>query len=188
MPTGILTWSIVSRSRTVTVWGSSKLSKSIVMPYGMAISSARAYRRPIVPFDSSTLWKTPCSVNAAATVKSHAQCDIQLIPIPRPIYSQISRMNGSNSWFLVSGSTEHFSGAITGGNEKYLYSLPMRVLKLCSRRAYIMRPMPNDGSMTLGLTSSTCNDFFVLLMSTISLSIVNSLLPDCNVHDLTILN
>lgn len=40
------TWIIESRSRKVTVCGSFNVSKSTVIPYGIAISSVRAYRRP----------------------------------------------------------------------------------------------------------------------------------------------
>ena len=46
-----------SLSRNVTVFGYFKLSKSIVIPKGTAISSVRAYRRPIDPEESSTFPK-----------------------------------------------------------------------------------------------------------------------------------
>ena len=55
--TGILICFIEFRSRRVTVEGCLfTVSKSIVTPNGMPISSVRAYLRPIEPAESSTLW------------------------------------------------------------------------------------------------------------------------------------
>ena len=42
------------------------MSKSIVIPNGMAIWSVRAYRRPIEPLLASTLCDTSCCVSATA--------------------------------------------------------------------------------------------------------------------------
>ena len=49
------TWSMESLSRRVTVLGTFRLSKSIVIPKGAEISSVRAYLRPMDPEESSTL-------------------------------------------------------------------------------------------------------------------------------------
>lgn len=76
----------------------------------------------------------------------------------------ISRTNGAKSALPLNGNTEHLIGAITAGNEKYdRASSPSLDWKRCSNNEYMMRPMPNDGSITLGVNSSTwsvfCEDF-----------------------------
>ena len=87
---------VVSLSLKVTVCGSFKLSKSTVMPKGMATSSVLAYLLPIDPELSSTLWEISCMVRA------------WLICCTR----------GVKSVLLERGSKEHLRGAITGGREK----------------------------------------------------------------------
>jgi len=65
---------VVFRSLSVTVCGCLlTVSKSIVTPKGMAISSVRAYRRPIDPLESSTLCEMSRSVNAVANVEEYCQ-------------------------------------------------------------------------------------------------------------------
>ncbi|WAQ94007.1 UNG-like protein [Mya arenaria] len=59
---------IVSRSLSVAVCGSFSVSKSTVMPYGMAIASVRAYRRPIDPLELSTLCEMSCFRRSLATM------------------------------------------------------------------------------------------------------------------------
>ena len=48
-------------------------------------------------------------------------------------------------------------------------------LKLCSNIAYITRPIPKDGSITLGMISSTWNVFWYFLTLTMSLVRVTGL-------------
>ena len=69
--TFILTCSIESLSRMVTVWGFLlTVSKSIVTPKGMQISSVLEYLFPILPDDSSILTDKFKSVKASAGKKS----------------------------------------------------------------------------------------------------------------------
>ena len=61
------------------------------------------------------------------------------------------------NWSLpLRGSTEHEIGATTAGSASHaLCSSPSRTLKECSSMAYRIRPMPNEGSITDGMTSTT---------------------------------
>lgn len=68
--TGTLICFIEFLSRNVTLQGSLWTeSKSIVTPNGMPISSVLAYRRPIDPLESSTLWLMSSSFKAVAKEK-----------------------------------------------------------------------------------------------------------------------
>lgn len=60
------TWPVESRSRSVALCGSFRVSKSMVTPNGMEISSVRAYRRPMEPLESSTLCDTSTCVRSRA--------------------------------------------------------------------------------------------------------------------------
>ena len=65
--TSVLICRVVFLSRKVTVCGVLfTVSKSMVIPKGIAISSVRAYRRPIDPLESSTLCVISNSVSADA--------------------------------------------------------------------------------------------------------------------------
>ena len=55
---------MLSLSRSVALCGIFSVSKSIVIPNGMAISSVRAYLRPILPEESSTLCDTSILVRS----------------------------------------------------------------------------------------------------------------------------
>lgn len=68
--TVILICPVESLSRSVTLCGSFKVSKSTVIPYGIAISSVRAYLLPIEPELSSTLCETSAFVSSAAENKA----------------------------------------------------------------------------------------------------------------------
>jgi hypothetical protein len=59
-----------SLSLNVTLYGTFNVSKSIVIPYGIAISSVRAYRLPMEPELSSILCDTSTFVKAVAKIKS----------------------------------------------------------------------------------------------------------------------
>ena len=51
---------------------------------------------------------------------------------------------------------EQLIGAMQGGRDNHtLCSSPSRTWKLCSRTAYMIRPIPKEGSMTDGTTSTT---------------------------------
>ena len=66
-PTSARICRVVFLSRNVTVCGVLfTVSKSIVIPKGIAISSVRAYRLPIDPLESSTLCVISNSVSADA--------------------------------------------------------------------------------------------------------------------------
>lgn len=90
---------------------------------------------------------------------------------------------GLKSWFWLKGRMEHLYGATVAGKLKYwtrnksssikrnstrirpwfllwnqptvLCSSPCRVWNECSKIEYMIRPMPKDGSITLGTISST---------------------------------
>ena len=94
--TPILTCEVESLSLRVTVLGSFKLSKSTVIPNGIAISSVLAYLFPMEPELSSTLWETSF--------------------ITRSWLSLVTR--GVKSALFESGRTEHLRGAMTGGRVK----------------------------------------------------------------------
>lgn len=47
-------------------------------------------------------------------------------------------------------------------------SSPSRIQKLCSNSEYMIRPIPKDGSITLGVISSTCFFSIPVLIDTIS--------------------
>lgn len=66
MLTFIRTCPMLSRSLRVALCGVFSVSKSIVIPNGIAISSVRAYRRPILPDESSTLCETSTLVRSWA--------------------------------------------------------------------------------------------------------------------------
>lgn len=161
-----------SLSLNVTLYGTFNVSKSIVIPYGIAISSVRAYRLPMEPELSSILCDTSTFVKAVAKIKSvitwqnYAQA-----------YLQSFFTKGANSALELRGSTQHFNGAIVAGNERYVRcSSFSRILKLCSNIAYIILPtpvnhtsrmcyvlnstLPKDGSITLGIISSTWSVFW----------------------------
>merc|ERR1719397_1264368 len=71
---------------------------------------------------------------------------------------------------MTGGREKYVRGAMTGGREKYvLASSPSLTLKLCSKRAYMILPTPKEGSITLGMISSTCTVFWYLFTATISL-------------------
>ena len=89
---------VVSLSLRVTEKGSFKLSKSTVMPKGMATSSVLAYLLPMEPELSSTRWEMSCMVRD------------WLIFCTR----------GVKSVLLERGSKEHFRGEMVGGREKYV--------------------------------------------------------------------
>lgn len=57
---------MLSLSLSVALCGIFKVSKSIVMPNGIAISSVRAYLRPMLPEESSTLCETSAFVRSCA--------------------------------------------------------------------------------------------------------------------------
>lgn len=63
---------MLSRSRSVAEAGDLfKVSKSIVIPYGIAIWSVRAYRRPMDPLLSSTRCETAYLVSSEAIIKKN---------------------------------------------------------------------------------------------------------------------
>jgi len=65
-------------------------------------------------------------------------------------------MKGSNLSLLLRGSTEQLTGAMAAGRESHtLCSSSSRTRKLCSKTAYMMRPIPKEGSITEGITSTT---------------------------------
>ena len=69
--TSALICRVVFLSLSVAVWGSLlTVSKSTVIPKGMAISSVLAYLRPIEPLESSTLWEMSSAVKDSATTES----------------------------------------------------------------------------------------------------------------------
>lgn len=71
MLTGMRTCSVLSLSRNVTVFGVLlQVSKSMVTPKGMAISSVRAYLRPMDPVESSILDEIFSSVRSFAVETS----------------------------------------------------------------------------------------------------------------------
>lgn len=115
--TGIRTCCMESRSRSVTLLGSFNVSKSMVIPYGIAISSVRAYRRPMDPLELSTLCDTSFWVNVAAKCVVQIQLSYFHRIQMSCLYVQICWMNGASSELLLSGSTEHLIGATTGGSE-----------------------------------------------------------------------
>ena len=93
-----LIWVVVSLSLKVTECGSLRLSKSTVMPNGIATSSVLAYLLPIDPELSSTRWEMSCIVRAWLIVWTR----------------------GVKSVLLERGSREHLRGEMTGGREKYV--------------------------------------------------------------------
>lgn len=64
--TFIRTCPMLSLSLSVALCGVFKVSKSIVIPNGIAISSVRAYLRPMLPEESSTLCETSALVRFSA--------------------------------------------------------------------------------------------------------------------------
>jgi hypothetical protein len=94
--TGKRIWRVVSLSRKVTVEVFT-VSKSMVIPNGIAISSVRAYLLPIDPLESSTFTETSFFRSSFTT--------------------SATRVNSSG--LLLKGSTEHLTGAIRGGKDKY---------------------------------------------------------------------
>ena len=93
-----LIWVVVSLSLKVTECGSLRLSKSTVMPNGIATSSVLAYLLPIEPELSSTRWEMSCIVRAWL----------------------IFWTRGVKSVLLERGNREHLRGEMTGGREKYV--------------------------------------------------------------------
>ena len=51
----------------------------------------------------------------------------------------------------------------------------IKVTYLCSKSAYMMRPIPKDGSTTEGINSSTCTTFLYRLIETIDFVILKVL-------------
>ena len=73
--------------------------------------------------------------------------------------SPILFTKGLNCSLPLRGRTEQEMGATTGGRDSHeRCSSPFRTPKLCSKMAYMMRPMPNDGSITDGVTSTTARE------------------------------
>lgn len=65
-------------------------------------------------------------------------------------------MKGSNCSLLLRGSTEQLMGAMAAGRASHtLCSSPSRTPKLCSKTAYMIRPIPKEGSITEGTMSTT---------------------------------
>mmetsp|Transcript_85854 Transcript_85854/g.166484 ORF Transcript_85854/g.166484 Transcript_85854/m.166484 type:complete len:408 (+) Transcript_85854:202-1425(+) len=131
---GRRTCACVSRSRRVTV-SLSMVSKSTVMPKGVPTSSARAYLLPIDCPDASTLLVRPAAVRSWA----------------------MRWTMGPNFSLVCRGYTLHLVGATLGLNRiTTRCSSAGSWLNECSRSAYKMRPMPNDGSMTDGRNFTSC--------------------------------
>lgn len=92
------------------------MSKSIVTPYGIAISSVLAYLLPIDPELSSTLCETSTLVNSDAKNIN--------VKTPKTYFSlynlhlHICFMKGANSALELNGRTLHFKGATIAGRER----------------------------------------------------------------------
>lgn len=85
-----------SLSRIVTEFGSFNVSKSIVIANGIAISSERAYRRPIVPLLVSILWDTPACVSSCAREKKFPFIDterfsLEILRKPTNLFNERSK-------------------------------------------------------------------------------------------------
>ena len=141
---GILIWESVYISLRVTVsysgWSFWIVLLSIVIAKGIPSSSVRAYLFPIVAFPSSTLQDTPLRVR----------------------FFFISSRTSLN-WLLdTTESKLHFTGAILGGNNRYVLFWSLN-LKLCSNTQYTNLPIPKEGSITWGtnFSSWTVTKFFL---------------------------
>ena len=89
-------------------------------------------------------------------VSDRLPVNVPMVSDRLPVNIPMVVMKGSNCSLLLRGSTEQLMGAMAAGRASHtLCSSPSRTPKLCSKMAYMIRPIPKEGSITEGTMSTT---------------------------------